>query len=140
MDISTIGSSAATPAVSTTPDPVVTAKTTKPQPPKEAQPVTGDKAPNPSTQLEGGNAELTGTSEQDATRLALVNEGARNYVADTFVVSDTTFTIFKDPYSGEYITRFRSLRDGTVTYVPEREVLNYAPNRQKMGNLEETYA
>lgn len=46
-------------------------------------------------------------------------------VSDIFVVSDRTFTIFKD-VSGQYITRFTSLRDGKVTYIPE-------PNLFRLG-------
>lgn len=41
---------------------------------------------------------------------------------DTYPVSDSTFTIFKDA-SGQFITRFTSLRDGTVSYYPEPELL-----------------
>lgn len=40
-----------------------------------------------------------------------------------FAVSDNRFTIFKDAKSGQYITRFTSLRDGAVTYVPEPQIL-----------------
>ncbi len=50
-------------------------------------------------------------------------------VSDIFVVSDRTFTIFKD-VSGQYITRFTSLRDGKVTYIPE-------PNLFKLGGENE---
>ena len=50
-------------------------------------------------------------------------------VADIFVVSDRTFTIFKD-VSGQYITRFTSLRDGKVTYIPE-------PNLFRLGGESE---
>lgn len=39
-----------------------------------------------------------------------------------FAVSDSTFTIFKDA-SGQFITRFTSLRDGSVTYFPEPQLL-----------------
>ncbi len=39
-------------------------------------------------------------------------------VANVYVVSDQKFTIFKDA-TGQYITRYTSLRDGKVTYVPE---------------------
>lgn len=47
-------------------------------------------------------------------------------VADVFVLGDTSFTIFKDS-TGKYITRFTSLRDGKVTYIPE-------PSLYKLGN------
>ena len=50
-------------------------------------------------------------------------------VSDIFVVSDRTFTIFKDA-TGQYITRFTSLRDGKVTYIPE-------PNLFRMGGESE---
>lgn len=43
---------------------------------------------------------------------------AAQEMANMFAVSDKTFTIFKDA-SGQYITRFTSLRDGRVTYFPE---------------------
>ncbi len=47
-------------------------------------------------------------------------QSARNY----FVVGDSTFTIFKD-MSGQFVTRFTSLRDGKVTYIPEPAVLEF---------------
>lgn len=46
---------------------------------------------------------------------------------DLFVVRDSTFTIFKDA-SGQYVTRFTSLRDGSVTYFPEPELLRRLQN------------
>jgi hypothetical protein len=36
---------------------------------------------------------------------------------DTYAVSDKSFTIFKD-VTGQYITRYVSLRDGSVSYEP----------------------
>ncbi|MEQ1704802.1 MAG: hypothetical protein ABL867_02370 [Rickettsiales bacterium] len=50
-------------------------------------------------------------------------------MTDPYVVSDRTFTIFKDA-TGQYITRFTSLRDGKVTYIPE-------PNLFRMGGESE---
>jgi hypothetical protein len=49
-------------------------------------------------------------------------------VSELFAVSDKTFTIFRDA-SGQYITRYTSLRDGSVSYVPEPKLLQYAPSR-----------
>jgi hypothetical protein len=46
-------------------------------------------------------------------------------VRDVYVVGDSRFTIFKD-MQGRFITRFTSLRDGTVTYVPESDVMRFA--------------
>ncbi len=45
--------------------------------------------------------------------------------ANIYVVSDQRFTIFKDA-TGQYITRFTSLRDGKVTYIPEPQLLKSA--------------
>jgi hypothetical protein len=42
----------------------------------------------------------------------------RRLSSESYVVSDKSFTIFKDA-SGQYITRYTSLRDGRVTYIPE---------------------
>lgn len=60
----------------------------------------------------------------DNQRFQAVQRIAQN-IADIFVVSDRSFTIFKDN-SGQYVTRFTSLRDGKVTYIPE-------PNLFKIG-------
>jgi len=38
-----------------------------------------------------------------------------------FVVSDVRFTIFKD-VAGDYVTRFTSLRDGSVKYFPQKSL------------------
>jgi hypothetical protein len=43
-------------------------------------------------------------------------------IANVFIVSDRTFTIYKDT-TGQYITRFTSLRDGKVTYIPEPDLI-----------------
>lgn len=48
----------------------------------------------------------------------------RNSFKDTYAVRDNSFTIFKDE-NGQYVTRFTDLRDGSVTYVPEKEVLGF---------------
>ena len=53
-------------------------------------------------------------------RYEAVQQMARS-VANVYVVSDKTFSIFKDS-SGQYITRFTSLRDGRVTYIPEPDL------------------
>lgn len=53
-------------------------------------------------------------------RIAAIRRAAQQ-VANTYVVSDKTFSLFKDT-TGQYITRFTSLRDGRVTYIPEPEL------------------
>ena len=57
----------------------------------------------------------------EAKRLEAVQRAATS-IANSYVVSDKTFSIFKDA-TGQYITRFTSLRDGKVTYIPEPELL-----------------
>jgi hypothetical protein len=41
---------------------------------------------------------------------------------DPYPISDRSFTIYKDA-SGQYVTRYTSLRDGRVTYIPEQKLL-----------------
>ncbi len=46
---------------------------------------------------------------------------AAEAVKTMFAVSDVRFTIFKD-LAGDYVTRFTSLRDGTVKYFPQKSL------------------
>jgi len=46
---------------------------------------------------------------------------ASEQVANLYVLGDQQFTIFKDT-TGQYITRYTSLKDGKVTYIPEPSV------------------
>jgi hypothetical protein len=57
-------------------------------------------------------------------RLEHLMQAAQHLFKDVYAVSDTTFTIYKDA-TGQYITRFHSLEDGTVTYIPEPQLLQY---------------
>lgn len=56
-----------------------------------------------------------GAAEQ--TRLETIQRLAQQ-IANVYVIGDQTFSLFKD-VTGQYITRFTSLRDGKVTYIPE---------------------
>lgn len=73
------------------------------------------KAPQP-REASGVDQQL---AQAEAKRLARLRQAA-----DTFAISDQRFTIYKDT-SGQYITRFTSLRDGKVTYLPEPSVLSF---------------
>ncbi len=66
------------------------------------------------------NTDLTKMDEKRLADMKRVIE--KNSFKDTFAVRDSSFTIFKDK-EGQYITRFTSLRDGSVTYVQEKDVL-----------------
>ena len=46
---------------------------------------------------------------------------AAEALRNTFAVSDVRFTIFKD-IAGDYVTRFTSLRDGSVKYYPQKSL------------------
>lgn len=62
-------------------------------------------------------------------RFEKVEQASQQFFRDFFAVSDTTFSIYKD-ISGQYITRFTSLRDGSVTYIPEPELLQYLEGKR----------
>lgn len=64
----------------------------------------------------------------DDKRYEVVKRAAKSYFKDVYAVSDTSFTMFRDT-SGQIITRFRNLRDGSVTYIPEPEILQYMAAR-----------
>lgn len=58
----------------------------------------------------------------DEKRLAAIKDSLRQAFKNVYAVNDQTVTIYKD-MSGQYITRYKNLRDGTMTYVPEPEIL-----------------
>ncbi len=53
-------------------------------------------------------------------------------IANVFIVGDRRFTIFKD-VTGQYITRFTSLRDGRVTYIPEPQLLKMSQGGEALN-------
>lgn len=63
-------------------------------------------------------------------REAAVRQAAQGFFKDVYAVSDQTFTIYKD-MSGQYITRYTSLRDGKVTYIPEPDMLAYMDRKRQ---------
>ena len=79
------------------------------------------------------------TVDAEAVRVQEITRAASQYQADPYVVSDRTFTIYKDA-SGQYVVRYRSLRDGTITYVPEPAILPYQIQMANRGSLLEIKA
>jgi len=67
-------------------------------------------------------------NSNDSRRQAQLMEAAQMF-KDVFAVSDQTFSIFKD-FNGQYVTRFTSLKDGKITYIPEPDVLEYLRKKQ----------
>ena len=63
-------------------------------------------------------------------RYEQVTRAAEAFFKDVYAVSDMRFTIYKDT-AGQYITRYTSLRDGKVTYIPEPTLLQYQRSRNQ---------
>ena len=76
--------------------------------------------------LPGRSSDAVSSADQiEAQRRNAVIQAAKNYpFKDSYVVGDTTFSIYKDT-QGQYITRYVSLRDGRVTYIPEPKLLMF---------------
>ena len=72
------------------------------------------------------------TSVIDKQRRARVEKAAGD-IANIYVVSNQVFTIFKDA-TGQYVTRFRNLQTGKVTYIPEPELLKQSADRTSLLN------
>lgn len=70
-------------------------------------------------------------SAAERKRYEQLLRAAQDFFKDVYAVSDTTFTIFKDG-TGQYVTRFTSLRDGRVTYIPEPQLLDYLQRKQQL--------
>jgi hypothetical protein len=81
------------------------------------------------------NAENLDKSNKKSTYPTSFDNQDNNYekvikdASQQYAISDQTFTIFKDS-SGKYITRYTSLRDGSVTYVPEATLVKSLPSSQ----------
>ncbi len=73
----------------------------------------------------GGDVKVEAIDER---RYEQVVKAAQSYFKDTYAVSDMRFSIYKD-VSGQYITRYTSLRDGKVTYIPEPALLQSSRSR-----------
>ena len=76
--------------------------------------------------------DLVGAAEKG--RFEKVRTAAENLFKDVFAVSDTAITIFKDA-SGEFITRFRNLRDGSITYIPEPDIIKAGSGSGAYANI-----
>lgn len=66
--------------------------------------------------------------QTDETRLENLQRAAEMMQTDIYVVADAKFSIYKD-LSGQFVTRFTSLRDGAVTYFPEQDMNFYMESR-----------
>jgi hypothetical protein len=60
-------------------------------------------------------------------RFEKIRAASADFFKDFYPLGDKTFTIYKDT-SGQYVTRYTSLRDGKVTYYPESDLLRRNSN------------
>ena len=72
------------------------------------------------------------SQQSEAQRLDTVVKAASSF-KDVFAVSDTTFTIFKDS-TGQFVTRFTSLKDGAITYLPEPDIARFIESNNSRTN------
>jgi hypothetical protein len=80
-----------------------------------------------------GEAKVALPIPAEQQRYEKVFRAAQSIFKDSYAVSDKSFSIFKDS-SGQYITRYTSLRDGRVTYIPEPRLLQIFENSQASGS------
>ena len=71
---------------------------------------------------------ISDVQRSEQQRLETVTRAATSF-ANTYAVSASRFTIFKDG-SGQFVTRFTDLRDGKVTYIPEPDIARFIENNQ----------
>lgn len=65
----------------------------------------------------------------DEARYEEVKKAAATIQSNYYVVSDVRFTIFKD-IAGDYVTRFTSLKDGSVKYYPQKSLFELMKIKQ----------
>lgn len=89
-------------------------------------------APLPAASFPGAS-QPTG-AELEQKRYDAVQTASQNLFKNSYAVSDTTFTIYKDG-SGQYITRYINLRDGRVTYIPEPQLLQQTGSQSPLFEI-----
>ena len=67
------------------------------------------------------------SADLESSRIQRV-EAALESIRNSFAVSDSRFTIFRD-ITGDFVTRITSLRDGSVTTIPEKTLFELAAAR-----------
>ncbi len=100
--------------------PSLVTKTTNVEPRSSAQSIPLPKA----TQEASVPVATSDFGDLDAKRVETLTKAATQ-IADVYAAGDRRFSIFKGS-TGEYIVRYTSLRDGSVTYVPEPDILSLA--------------
>lgn len=97
---------------------------------RSADPVVKSTDPAPTKPSTPQLPTIPNLDDVEQKRYDQVFKAAESFFKDVYAVSDTTFTIFKDA-SGQYITRYTSLRDGKVTYYPEPQLLQHLQSTQQ---------
>lgn len=82
----------------------------------------------PASQLAQPEGERFDAKASEQARRQDIREAAQLMANDIYVVGDMKFSIYKD-LSGQFVTRFTSLRDGAVTYIPEQDMMVYLESR-----------
>jgi hypothetical protein len=85
--------------------------------------------------LSGVSAEKADVASAEQRRFEQVKRAAESFFKDVYAVNDHTFSIYKDN-TGQYITRFTSLRDGRVTYIPEPQLLQRTGGGETMIEIQ----
>ena len=101
--------------------PVIIPAATVSAPAKQSTPEVAKPAPAATVLSEQINYSAQAAEQKRAQTVQQTSQ----QISNAYVLGDQSFTIFKDS-TGQYITRFTSLRDGKVTYIPE-------PSLYKMG-------
>ena len=67
-------------------------------------------------------------AQSEQTRAENMQRASQMMFSEVFAVRDNKFSIYKDA-SGQFVTRFTNLRDGSVSYIPEPDMMAYLESR-----------
>jgi len=96
-----------------------------------ASPVIAKPAPQPPVvEVKVEQPKAPPTAEK--ARYEEVKKAAQAIQSNYYVVSDVRFTIFKD-IAGDYVTRFTSLKDGSVKYYPQKSLFDLMKIKQSQA-------
>lgn len=91
----------------------------------QAPAVNVDISQNVTSNAGNGSQDVPVPSPQEAeqAKISYLEKASAAYRAFFYPMGEVKFTIYKDS-TGQYITRFTSLIDGTVTHIPEQNILD----------------
>lgn len=93
-----------------------------------AAPTTKTEAALPTQKAQSKDQVTYDSKASEEARFENMKRASTLMFKDVYAVRDNKFAIYKDS-TGQFVTRFTNLRDGSVSYIPEPDMMQYLESR-----------